>query len=265
MAQNPWSVMISLLLAVTSFLLNVFFYFRGKREKKPCVAIRSINILRDFSSKFESLELSHLGEKIENLTVTKILFWNGGRETILALDIPEAAPLCISTKEERRILDAKIIQVKNPANKFCISITDQGSSAHLYFDYVDKDEGCVIQLMHTGRSSQDINITGKIKGAGSPIIKFKPESPLSIFFEPARGKRFFKSRYQFLRWYFSSIFFALIIFCIMMIREIFREGPAFYSFLWFLFAFIIGFFSLYVIRSLRVIPREFEAFEEDFC
>ena len=42
------------------------------------------------------------------------------------------------------------------------------------FDYLDKDDGGVIQIVHTGKSSDDVNVEGAIKGAKELVFKFCP-------------------------------------------------------------------------------------------
>lgn len=175
-----WLSAASLAIAVLSVALAVIFYVKGKKAKRPCYAMRSINLVRDLVGKVEALEMFYSGQRIENLTVTKIAFWNGGRETIYRQDIASAEPLIIQAKEGCKILDAKIIYEKNPANQFSINICGSQSTVELQFDYLDKDEGVIIQVIHTGKSSKDIEITGIIKGAGRPVYKHVPTLSLPL-------------------------------------------------------------------------------------
>lgn len=138
----------------------------------PCYTKRSINIFRNFVSKIEHLKIIYFNQQIENLTITKILFWNRGYETINRLDIPQLDPLTIRVKNGLEILDAKIIYMNNPANQFSLIFSDDISYITLEFDYVDKDEGAIVQVMHTGTSESDVQISGTIKGAGK--LKHKP-------------------------------------------------------------------------------------------
>jgi len=160
-------------------LLAILLYFKAKKTKSPRYAKRSMNIVRDLASKIESLELSYRGKKIETATVTRVLFWNAGRETIHRADIAEADPLIITTKEGCEILDARVTQMKKPANLFN-AVLGEGSKVRIGFDYIDKNEGAVIQLIHTGRSSDDIQVLGTIKGAGRPVYRPAP-APTSLF------------------------------------------------------------------------------------
>ena len=81
--SNLWSI-VSLIITLT---LAIYFYFKSKKVKLPIYSQWSINIINVLEKKFESLEMMYSGLQIDNLTVTKILFWNGGNDTINDQDI----------------------------------------------------------------------------------------------------------------------------------------------------------------------------------
>jgi hypothetical protein len=169
--MNPWWGFLGCIIAIFATALAIIFYYKGKKVKLPCYAVRSSNIVSNLVSKIETLEMLYAGKPIENLTVTKLLFWNAGRDTIDYRDVASADPLRVHAKESCKILDAKILYEKKRANKFSITNSSNQSCISIQFDYMDKDEGAVIQLIHTGKSSDDIKVTGTIKGAGKPIFK----------------------------------------------------------------------------------------------
>jgi hypothetical protein len=78
---------ISISLALISIVLAYIFYRRSQRFKEPCWAIRSITLIEGYSSKVEDLEITYKNKKVENLSISRILFWNSGRETVLRQDI----------------------------------------------------------------------------------------------------------------------------------------------------------------------------------
>ena len=132
----------------------------------------STNIFKDLSDKFELLEILYKGQKIKNLTITKIIFWNNGKETIKKEDIVPSDPLVLEVDKGFQILDVKIFP-NNSSSKFTYSISDDLSTAKLDFDYIDKNEGAVIQISHSGYSSENIQLKGKIMGVGEPIRRQK--------------------------------------------------------------------------------------------
>ncbi len=67
-----------------------------------------------------------------------------------------------------KVLDSEILLCINPANQFETSVYPDASGLLMTFDYVDRGEGAIVQPLHTGGSSKDIELSGSIKGAGKP-------------------------------------------------------------------------------------------------
>lgn len=259
LGTNPWLSIASFIIAVISVVLAIIFYSKSKKVKSPCYAIRSINIVRDLVSKIESLEMLFAGQPIENLTVTKIAFWNAGNDTINSYDIPIAEPLTVHIKKGYQILDAKILYSKNPANQFSISTSDDHSFVNLQFDYIDKEEGGVIQLIHTGTTDEDIEISGTIKGAGKLIKKYVPRSD-KIYPSSQNKQPSAKSR-KLGRYFLSILLFGLPLTIIANIfkGEINEIGELLFSSLIIL---VYWGFGYHIIK--RRIPKGFDVFEEEF-
>ena len=180
-SSNPLWTLGSFIVAFISIILVVILHKRSQRTKKPTFLIRSSNLVSDFSSKLAKLQILYSSKEIENLTVSKIAFWNDGAQTIDSRDVAEADPLRIGLKEECGILDVSVIYTKSEANRFDVLPFEEGHSVKITFDYLDKGEGGVIQLIHTGKGSSDIKISGIVKGVGKPIPR--STRPLPLIFE----------------------------------------------------------------------------------
>lgn len=166
--ENPWLTVLGFLLTLIGVILSIIFYIKSRRTKEPCHAIRSANLIQDFTSRFEKLEIKYAGEPISNFTTTKVAFWNNGKDTINDSDIVSADPLMIRVKDGYKIFDSNVLYTKQDANQFKILPSEDGSHVLIQFDYLDRGEGGVIRLLHTGKSSCDIEFCGTIKGAGKP-------------------------------------------------------------------------------------------------
>lgn len=140
-----------------------YFYMLGKRTRDPSWAIRSNNIIRGFESQL--LDISYSGHPVETLTISKILFWNHGKQSIRGNavlnggDISEPVRIVCLTGQ---ILDSTVLQRSNTAIKFSATVSPDKKSAELSFLYLDQGDGAVIQVIHTGTSSSDLQIEGRI-------------------------------------------------------------------------------------------------------
>src|SRR4051794_29540428 len=107
-ASRPEITLGSAVLGLLGFLLAFYFYFKQKKEKVPMFRRMGENIVQDLASTFQNVVVLYDGNSIPNLTVTKIFFWNDGRETIVREDIAEKEPLIVAAKDTVTILDARI-------------------------------------------------------------------------------------------------------------------------------------------------------------
>jgi hypothetical protein len=154
---------ITLVLALLGVFFAPYFYFREKRHKVPFYIVRTINLLRESIQKINTVEITYLGKKIENLSISKIAFWNDGRETINSNDVASADTIKILIDNNFVFLDAQIIFQTKEANKFEIQIADDKKSINITFDYIDYKEGMVLQVFHNGNVSENISIGGTVK------------------------------------------------------------------------------------------------------
>ncbi len=173
MINNPLFGILGIIIGLTSITIAILFYYKGKKEKKPIYELSSYNVVSDLN-KYGPLEISYSGQKIDNLTITKLKFWNEGRETIHFTDIAKADPITLSIKRNNKILETSLVEMKNPANEFSSNLDENNSRIRLTFDYLDKNEGGTIKILHTGLSSEDFELSGSIKGAGRVKAKRKP-------------------------------------------------------------------------------------------
>ncbi len=168
-------IVLGILGIVIGAIISYYFYKRSIRVKEPVYAIRSINIITGSKSKYENLRILYFKKEVENFTVSKILFYNRGSETITRKDIETGYPIRVLTKD-CQLLDASVLQVNKPSNNFGLLWHESGQFVYIDFDYLDKNQGAVIQLVHDGLSSDDLTIEGDIMGVqkltGVAALKF---------------------------------------------------------------------------------------------
>jgi hypothetical protein len=188
--ENPSLInLIFLFLAILGIVLAIYFYFKSKRNRIPKYAVRSINLIEDSIGKIGDVEISYAQNKIKNLSIARVAFWNDGSETISSGDVAPLNPIKICCSGTTDFLGIEIVYKKNLANNFSLSpiTSSKEPTKHLQnelfinFDYIDKDEGIILQIFHTGKTGEEIQIQGSIKGGGSvkklqnPLLnKMKP-------------------------------------------------------------------------------------------
>ena len=197
-------------------------------------------------------------QTIENLTVTKLAFWNGGRETINNQDIASIDPLAVYVKSGYKILSAKVLSSKNSSNQFSITTADDKSNMKLHFEYLDKNDGGVIQFLHTGKSSDDIEVRGTIKGAGKPINK-SVRNIKNILSRPIIPSKYLSNKKR--RMIFG---FALFITPIIFIFTIFsKPSPSPVTDIVISIFTLILYWGMGYYSMKRITPKGFDAFEDN--
>lgn len=160
---NPILNVVSLLLAILGLVFTIYFYFKSKKSRNPTYIVRTINLIKENAQKIDTVSILYSGEKVKNLSISKIALWNDGKETIDSKDVALNNLVKIKIKDEFEFLDSEILYQKNKANDFKIQLSPDNKSISISFDYFDFEEGIVIQLFHTGNTSDDIFIDGTIK------------------------------------------------------------------------------------------------------
>ena len=120
----------------------------------------SSKIIKNTQSNISKVNILYEGNPIDTLTMSKVIFWNKSFPTINDSDIIEKAPLSIYIKNGE-ILEACVLKGHNTSNN--ISVHYKDNNVFINFDYLDRKEGGIIQIFHTGEEN-DIDVTRKIKG-----------------------------------------------------------------------------------------------------
>jgi len=165
--QNPWLNIIFILLA----LLGIFLTIKSKKSKKPIYRTRTINLIKENIGKMKSVDILYHGDKIENLSVSKIAIWNAGKETINDTDITKNK-FRIEIDEKYKILEYELIPQKNPANNFKL-IKTSDNVLEINFDYFDYEEGIIVQIYHTATTGDSLSVKGSFRGRKN-IVRIEP-------------------------------------------------------------------------------------------
>lgn len=187
-ANHPFVPILGLVLGVIGSALAVIFYFKSRRIRKLRFDFSSQPLVEGLSEALEGLEVSFRGKRQERITVTRWAFWNAGNDTIRSDDFTDDV-LRIVCRTNVNVLDCILTYVSNGTNKISVSLSHSSIndkwSLPVVFDYLDSNDGAVIQLVHDGPSSTRFILEGTIKGNCSIALA---ESPA---YRQERGLRYF--------------------------------------------------------------------------
>ncbi|MBV6419629.1 MAG: hypothetical protein DAHOPDDO_00852 [Ignavibacteriaceae bacterium] len=155
---------IGLIVGLISLLTTYIFYKRSLKLKIPLYTIESRGPLGGLPETLSKLSLNYDGEKIKYFTVSRIAIWNAGKDTIHSKDIVDADKICIIPEEGYEFFEANIRKVINPLNNFSMRFSTK--EIVINFDYMDFNEGCCVEVYHSGKTSWALQVKGSIKGSG---------------------------------------------------------------------------------------------------
>ena len=170
LTSTPFVTLGSLVLAIFGILLAIIFYFRSQKNKTPCFEEKSNTIIEGLHKSLDGLEVHYKGKAQDRITVTKVAFWNDGKETIDKSDMVEKDPLRIEIPKSIEVLDVQVIDVSSNSNSVTLSkvITAENEITYtMDFEYLDQTEYFVVQIIHNGTAQEQLEIKGKIKGVKS--------------------------------------------------------------------------------------------------
>ncbi len=161
--DSQWLNLIFLALATFSILISIFLYKKSRKKKSPTYDIRSTNVISDSLKSIGDVQVKFRDEIIDNLTVTKIAFWNAGNDTLNESDQAPTDKLRIELSDDFVILQSEIIFQSEPTNN--IILVEEDNLLKLSYDFFDGNQGGIIKLVHTGKKSSDVAIKGTFKGS----------------------------------------------------------------------------------------------------
>lgn len=192
--QQPLAVM-GIAIGIGGILFGYLFYRRSRRIRLPSWAIKTSNLVSGYAAKLREFQIIYRGQNVENLSISKVIFWNRGGETINRIDIADTDPLRICAVGDAVLLHVKVLQANNTASAFSVSLSDDRQAAYIDFEYLDRAQGAVVQVVHSGTSSKDLQLLGSIKGSGSPqkrdiaVLRYLPfPPPFDSRLKPAQNR-----------------------------------------------------------------------------
>jgi len=157
--------LISLVLTILGIIIAYYFFKKSFRIKDIKYGIESIHLVKSSDEIENDITILFKNKPIKHLTISRVAIWNAGKETIRKSDIPKDRPFVIKAEEGYEFLKARIHKTINNSNNFNISFSKK--TININFDFIDFQEGCTIEVYHTGKSSWSIGVDGFIIGSGN--------------------------------------------------------------------------------------------------
>jgi hypothetical protein len=154
-------------------IATIIAYKKGQSNRRPLWDMRTFNLISNFNSKLSKVEVLYDKGKVQNLSISRLIFWNEGKREIVNSDISKMDRLRIVTQsKDIRILDAEVLALNASGSTFNINLDIENNEVTLDFDYLNTGKGAVIQIIHAGVYANDLMLKGEIIGVNKIKRRF---------------------------------------------------------------------------------------------
>jgi hypothetical protein len=173
---------------VVGVVATLAVYLWSKRERKMVYTVTTANLVRPSVAGIAGLTVAFFGESVATVSVSRVTIWNKGREAVRKEDITASAPLRIVMRNGAAILHGEVLTMSRPSNQFrLLGRHSPASDVEITLDYLGRNQGAVVQVVHTGVDSSDIEVTGDLTDGGG--IARIPPRVASFGHDPLRALR----------------------------------------------------------------------------
>jgi hypothetical protein len=152
-----------------SLISSYIIYKLSRNRVELKIYYEHLNEFSKLKDADPKIKVFYQEREVQRVTTTRVWFWNGGRRVLRKEDIPENEIISLSLhdKEENynklEILDYKLLKSSRESIKFGIIDQDIDRLA-IFFNDIDKEEGALIEIQHSGSMKTTLSFKGTILG-----------------------------------------------------------------------------------------------------
>ncbi len=174
---NPMTLtIISLLFGLIGIIVSVLVTLKSRVRIEPCLYYENVREVSKISDTNRKVTVSYKGKEVNQVTTTRLWFWNHGRKPLKREDIPANDQLVLTlknavdekphgeNKKDPEILDFGILKVSRGSLNFKIEPREKSNDMKIDFDYLDYNDGAFYEIQHTGDLRTRIELNGAILG-----------------------------------------------------------------------------------------------------
>jgi hypothetical protein len=158
-------------------IVTVVFAVRYAERKDPkCYSVTYLKIAVSEDAPHD-IHIAYKGTRVERVASTFVWFWNAGRKPIRREDITETKPILLRVLNEgghaATILDFALRKTSRDGINFRV-VKQDDTTLRLAFDFLDFNDGAVIEVQHNGSATSSPEMSGIVLGAPRGIRSTTP-------------------------------------------------------------------------------------------
>lgn len=154
---------------VAGILTSYYFYLKARERVDPRYVLQHRPLVDSSSGAMTEVAVLFKGSKVTNLNRCILAIWNRGTRVITRDAIAENDKVRVCLPEGATALGIGVAWSSRPAIGLSAQISDAGSTVTINFDFLDQDDGGLVEILYQGDSKAAPTLTGSIMGAPKGI------------------------------------------------------------------------------------------------
>lgn len=182
--SRPFWIIVGIVGGIASLIsipLAFYFYYESKEYPELTFTVHPVKAVLLQKGETSKLSATFEGKPIQgDVTTAQVAIWNNGKKSIKPENIlNNQKSIQIQTENNVPILEAKIRKVSRKETQCSIN-SEQMSKGIIFVSWfiLEKNDGCIIQLIYEGNSNVKINAEGAIEGQ-SNLVKIQSNNNVS--------------------------------------------------------------------------------------
>ena len=160
--RSPWLAVVTTLLAVAGILVSIYFGIKSTKSKKLRYGFFITQIIGKLSKRTD-ITASFKGKPIEQLSESRLFYWNPSRFTIDKNDIDTKSGIQIVSSKDVEILEVSVLSQTKDDLQAKVDRLDEHRWS-IKYDYPIESDGFVLNILHTGFHMRQIDLASSNKG-----------------------------------------------------------------------------------------------------
>lgn len=155
------------IIGILGIILSLYLYRKSLEAKEPRFYYKTYRDIEKLTvGKSSDIQVLYKDQDVDRVFSTYVWFWNGGKKPINKQDIPQQSKIifrCIDKEFPAKVLDYRILRTSRDAINFVIG--EKGDDfISIGFDFLDQNDGAVLEIQHTGSYETEVQSEGIILG-----------------------------------------------------------------------------------------------------
>jgi hypothetical protein len=150
---------------VIGILTGYYFYLKSRERIDPRYLLQHEPLVGSSSGAMTEVSVLFRGTKVTNLNRCILAIWNRGTRVITRGAVPEHDKIKVQLPEKTIALGTGVAWSTRPAINLSAHIDEIKSAVTVDFDFLDKNDGGLIEILYQGDPKASPTLTGSIMGA----------------------------------------------------------------------------------------------------